>query len=156
MIGRVLASVIGIPTSTDRALLQTLCRVGLADGGATKLELGHAREIALEMPRFRRKSREDLQEELEEVLAEVGAEKREVVISRIAETLDEPETREQAFALAAVIVFVDLKKTDAEHAFLNELKAGLRLSDARTQAIMAEIKRELAMIERGDQHAPGT
>jgi hypothetical protein len=156
MIGRVLSAVIGIPSSTDRALLSTMCLASLADGTATKLELGHAREIALEMPGFRRKSREELQEELEEALSEVERVAPEQVMRGIAEVLDDEQTREQAFALAAVVIYVDLHKRAEETAFLRSFRDALEIPEARARAILTEIEAEVDAIRRGDEPAPGT
>lgn len=154
LIGNVL-SVIGIPSSTDRAMLDTLCLAALADGTASELELGHAREIALEMPGFRRKQRADLQAELEEVLASIRDADPHDVMRRIADALD-GDMREQAYALAAVIVYVDLDKRADESRFLADFRAALSLTDQRARAILDEIEREVADIERGDHPAPGT
>lgn len=157
LIGNVLSLVIGIPSSTDRALLDTLCLACLADGRVTKLEVGHAREIALEMPGFRRKSREDLQSEIETALADIERVGRPATLERIADTLKaDVAASEQAFALAAVIVWIDLDLRDDEKAFLETLRGALAISEERAAAILAEIEREVATIERGDQPAPGT
>lgn len=156
LIGNVLAAVIGIPTSADRALLDTLCLASLADGRATDLELGHAREIALEMPGFRRKSRQDLQDELDEALAELRTQDESAVMQRIATSLESSEMREQAFALAAVIVHVDLDKSPVEAGFLRRLRAALAISEARERVILDQIEREIAQIRRGEALAPGT
>lgn len=154
-IANVLAAVIGIPTSTDRALLETLCLASLADGEASELELGHAREIALEMPGFRRKSRDALQAEIEDVLLALRRETPAETLQRIGEVL-EGDAREQAFALAAVIVHVDLHKGPAESRFLEQLRRALVLTQPRAREILDEIEREVATIERGEQPAPGT
>lgn len=156
LIGDVLAAVIGIPTSTDRALLDTLCLASVADGEATELELGHAREIALEMPGFRRKSRQALQDELEEALADLRVADEGAALRRIAASLDSSEIREQAFALAAVIVHVDLDQRPEEAGFLGRLREALAISEDRERAIRGEIERELAEIRRGEALAPGT
>jgi hypothetical protein len=156
LIGNVLSVVIGIPSATDRALLDTLCLASLADGHATELELGHAREIALEMPGFRRKSREGLQAELEEALTELKAHDTAHTMKRIAASIDDGDAREQAFALAAVVIYVDLDKGMVESAFLEELRNVLAITEPRGRAILAEIEAEVETMRRGDAPAPGT
>ncbi len=155
-ISTLLAAVIGIPTSADRALLDTMCLASLADGNATDLELGHAREMALEMPGFRRKSREELQRDIEEALADVREHDEATMMARIAASLDDGERREQAYALAAVILYVDLEKRESEDAFLRRLGETLEIPTARAAAIVAEIEREVGAIRKGESLRPGT
>ncbi len=156
LIGDVLKMVVGIPSTTERALLDTMCLAGTAEGRATQLELGHAREIALDMPGFRRYSRDELQRELEEALEEVKSTEPEQMMERIADSISDPERREQAYALASVVVYVDMDKSAVESAFLGRLREALGITESRAAAIMKEIESEVASIRRGEQHAPGT
>jgi hypothetical protein len=156
LIGTLFTAVTGIPGAADRALLDALCLACVADGTPSEIERGHALGIALELPGFQRVSEAKLAAQIDEALAAMARDgDRRATMARIAKALP-GEAREQAFALAAVIVAVDLDVHDVEHGFLVALRGALHLGEARAAAIQADINRELDAIRAGDAPLPGS
>ncbi len=157
LVGQLFTRLTGIPLSADRALLDTLCVAGVADGKSSAIEEGYALEIALDLVAFRRFSRAELEAALEEARAAAVADGSLTrSIARLSGKLQGDELREQAYTLAAVIVAVDQQVKDCEHGFLADFARALSLGEAKTRSIWREIEAELATIRDGNAPAPGS
>jgi hypothetical protein len=86
LIGRVFGAITGIPTASDRALLDTLCLAALADGDVSRLELGYALEIALDLQGLQKVSKKNLDKMLAEAVQEALAAGRRAIRQSRRET----------------------------------------------------------------------
>jgi tellurite resistance protein len=144
LIGRVFGAITGIPTASDKALLDTLCLAASADGDVSRLELGYALEIALDLPGFQKVGKKRLETMLAEALEEVrAAADTTASIEKVAGRIDSDEEREQAYTLAAVMEYVDGKISDEESRFLSAFREALLIAPERGKQILAEVEREL-------------
>jgi tellurite resistance protein len=150
LIGKVFGAITGLPTASDRALLDVLCLAAAADGDVSQLELGYALEIALDLPGFQRVSRKRLQEMLQERVVSARLQSPAAMMKQIAARSGTGEPCEQAYTLAAVIQYVDGRVTDQETALLTALRTALAVSEARAQQILAEVHRELQEAQRSN------
>ncbi|MBI5533643.1 MAG: tellurite resistance TerB family protein [Deltaproteobacteria bacterium] len=151
LIGKVFGAITGIPTASDKALLDTLCLAAAVDGDASRLELGYALEIALDLPGFQKVSKKRLEKMLEEALEGVRAcADTSASIQKVATRIESPEEREQAYTLAAVMEYVDGKVSDDETRFLSSFRAALGISQERGRQILAEVERELKDAQRSN------
>jgi hypothetical protein len=151
LIGRVFGAITGIPTASDKALIDTLCLAAASDGDASRLELGYALEIALDLPGFQKVGRKDLEKTIAravEELKQTGS--AEASMRRVADRLESAEEREQAYTLAAVIQFVDGAVCDKETKFLAGLHEVLAVPPERCKTILAEVERELNDAKRSN------
>jgi len=143
LIGRVFGAITGIPTASDRAMLDTLCLAAGADGDVSGVEKGYALEIALDLPGFQRVSRLTLERMLSESIEELRSTPSGDAIEVVRKRLDHHEEREQAYALVAVIHRVDGRVADTESAFLSRFREAMGVARERGQEILNEIEREL-------------
>ena len=150
LIGRVFGAIIGMPTASDRALLDTLCLAAAADGDVSKLELGYALEIALDLPGFERVSKKTLRGMLAERVEELQAGRAAGWLERIAASTEPGLSREQAYTLAVVIQHVDGRVTETETEFLKTLRERLGIAEARGKTILGEVARELEQAKRAN------
>jgi hypothetical protein len=149
LIGRVFGAITGIPTASDEAMLDTLVLAAIADGDVSRLELGYALEIALDLPGFQRVSKKRLEEMLMDALERARSEvEPNASIKKVADRLDSVEEREQAYTLAAVIEYVDASVTAQETRFLATFRQALLIAPERSEQILAEVDRELKEAQR--------
>lgn len=151
LIGRVFGAITGIPTASDEALIETLCLAAASDGDASRLELGYALEIALDLPGFQKVSKKSLEKRIaravEGLRAQGDARKS---MERIAERIEAAQEREQAYTLAAVIQFVDGSVCESETRLLEELREVLGVPPERCEQILREVERELEDAKRSN------
>src|SRR5688500_226238 len=120
-----------------RALVSSLCMSICSDGEVTDEEVDHALSIAMELPGVRGHGQEEVEGLLEEAFQALQQHGLDVCMVEVARALPDPQTREEAFALAALIQYADGKITEGEDDFLAAFRDVLEIESARADAILA-------------------
>lgn len=132
------------PTQEARDALVEIATIAACIDG--ELEKGEARALATQIlatPGFEKLDGEQLGRTVEAVALRVATEGIPARVRAIAKAIgDDPETREEAFALATLFVLFDGEVGDEEQELLELLQKALHISDDRASHITSLLSDE--------------